>query len=106
LAHAQPTIHVEQANPGQEFIVLKVRATNTDREQHWTPRLRLRTDSGVLLEPSARVRDFPLYLPARAEQDSLFAWQVPRGPQNPSLMIASDAGEVPLPIGPLPPPPA
>ena len=41
----------------------------------------------------------------RAEQDALYAWQIPLGSQNPTLVIlAPDGSEARLPIGPLPPP--
>jgi hypothetical protein len=123
----------QQANPGQEFIVLKVRATNTTNEPIpilVTPAysfdakriLRLAPDNGVLLEPSAELDKLGLglfaELPARAERDGLYAWQVPRGQQNPTLVIRRETilldgarqvyggpGEARLPIGPLPPPP-
>jgi hypothetical protein len=123
----------QQANPGQEFIVLKVRATNTTDEPIpilVTPAysfdakriLRLAPDNGVLLEPSAELDKLGLgavaELPARAERDGLYAWQVPRGQQNPTLVIRRESivldgarqvsggpGEARLPIGPLPPPP-
>jgi hypothetical protein len=123
----------QQANPGQEFIVLKVRATNTTNQPIpilTTPAysfdakriLRLAPDNGVLLEPSAELDKLGLgafaELPARAERDGLYAWQVPRGQQNPTLVIRRETilldgarqvyggpGEARLPIGPLPPPP-
>ena len=66
--------------------------------------LRLEADNGVLLQPSAALDALPTEFQARAEQDALYAWQLPRGSQNPSLVVlAPDGSEVRLPIGPLPP---
>jgi len=111
----------QQANPGQEFVVLKVRATNPSPllvkmegprpgwgnnlfAQEAVEYLRLEADNGVLLQPSAALDALPTEFQARAERDALYAWQLPRGSQNPSLVIlAPDGSEARLPIGPLPP---
>src|SRR5215213_2121118 len=99
----------QEANPGQEFVILKVRATNPSPAevqmrkaplfpQEGTEYLRLEADSAVL-------NALPTEFPARAEQDALYAWQIPLGSQNPTLVIlAPDGSEARLPIGPLPPP--
>jgi len=106
----------QEANPGQEFVILKVRATNPSPAevqmrkaplfpQEGTEYLRLEADNGVLLQPSAALNALPTEFPARAEQDALYAWQIPLGSQNPTLVIlAPDGSEARLPIGPLPPP--
>jgi hypothetical protein len=106
----------QQANPGQEFIILKVRATNpspaevrlrTASQLHHSGKdyLRMEADNGVLLQVSAELNALPWDFPARAEQDALYAWQLPRGSQNPTLVIlAPDGSEARLPVGPLPPP--
>jgi len=42
---------------------------------------------------------------AQAEQDALYAWQLPRGSQNPKLVVLSpDGSQHKLDLGPLPPP--
>jgi hypothetical protein len=104
----------QQANPGQEFIILKVRATNPSpaevrlRDAHQVPQrardyLRLEADNGVLLQLSAELNALPTDFPPRAEQDALYAWQLPQGSRNPTLVILSPAGsEARVPVGPLP----
>jgi len=106
----------QQANPGQEFIVVKVRATNpstsavTLRARGSVPQegpdyLRVRADNGVLLQVSAELAALPTEFPPRAEQDTLYAWQLPLGSKNPRLVILSpDGSEHELELGPLPPP--
>jgi len=106
----------QQANPGQEFIVLKIRATNpspaevnlrntTSTPQDGTQYLRVEADNGVLLQPSAELDELPSRFPPKAEQDSVYAWQLPRGSRNPKLVILSpDGSQARLEIGPLPPP--
>ena len=106
----------QQANPGQEFIVLKIRATNpapaevrmrNERQvpQPGTEYLRVEADNGVLLQPSAELNALPTEFPPRAEQDSLYAWQLPRGSKNPKLVILSpDGSQARLELSPLPPP--
>src|SRR3954454_24726061 len=99
----------QEANPGQEFVILKVRATNPSPAevqmrkaplfpQEGTEYLRLEADNGVLLQPSAALNALPTEFPARAEQDALYAWQIPLGSQNPTLVIlAPDGSEARLP---------
>ncbi len=59
----------------------------------------------MLLQVSAELNALPSDFPARTEQDALYAWQLPRGSQHPSLVILSpDGSEARLPLGPLPPP--
>jgi hypothetical protein len=106
----------QQANPGQEFIVVNVRATNpsaasvTMRKagnlyQEGTEYLRVRADNGVLLQVSAELSPLPIEFPGKAEQDTLYAWQLPLGSKNPKLVILSpDGSEHELELGPLPPP--
>lgn len=106
----------QQANPGQEFIVVKIRATNPStstiamrgagsRVQRGTDYLRVRADNGVLLQVSAELSPLPTEFPAKAEQDTLYAWQLPLGSRNPKLVILSpDGSEHELELGPLPPP--
>jgi hypothetical protein len=106
----------QQANPGQEFIVLNVRATNpgaatvTMRKagnlyQEGKEYLRVRADNGVLLQVSAELSPLPIDFPGKAEQDTLYAWQLPIGSKNPKLVILSpDGSEHELELGPLPPP--
>jgi len=106
----------QQANPGQEFIVLKVRATNPSTvpvrplsargaSQRGTDYLRMRADNGVLLQVSAELSPLPFAFPGKAEQDTLYAWQLPHGSKNPKLVILSpDGSEHELELGPLPPP--
>jgi hypothetical protein len=104
----------QQANPGQEFMILKLRATNPGlREVGWLDDrhrgrpakeyLRLEADNGVLLQVSAELNALPEDFPPRAEQDALYAWQLPKGSRNPTLVILSpDGSEARLPVGPLP----
>jgi hypothetical protein len=67
--------------------------------------LRVRADNGVLLQVSAELNALPTEFPAKAEQDTLYAWQLPLGSQNPKLVILSpDGSEHELELGPLPPP--
>jgi hypothetical protein len=106
----------QQANPGQEFIVIKVRATNpspnpvTIRGRGSVPQegsdyLRVRADNGVLLQVSAELSPLPTDFPGKAEQDTLYAWQLPLGSKNPKLVILSpDSSEHELELGPLPAP--
>jgi len=106
----------QQANPGQEFIVVRIRATNVSTKevkvgkvgsvpQEATEYLRVRADNGVLLQVSAEINDLPEYFPPKAEQDSLYAWQLPKGSKNPKLVILSpDGSEHSIELGPLPPP--
>jgi hypothetical protein len=106
----------QQANPGQEFVVLKVRATNPSTapvalrnargaSQRGTDYLRMRADNGVLLQVSAELSPLPSDFPGKAEQDTLYAWQLPHGSKNPKLVILSpDGSEHELELGPLPPP--
>jgi hypothetical protein len=106
----------QQANPGQEFVVLKVRATNPSTAplrlrnaggaaQRGTDYLRMKADNGVLLQVSAELSPLPLEFPGKAEQDTLYAWQLPHGSKNPKLVILSpDGSEHALELGPLPPP--
>ena len=106
----------QQANPGQEFIVVNVRATNpsassvTLRKPGAVPQegreyLRVRADNGVLLQVSAELSPLPTEFPGKAEQDTLYAWQLPLGSKNPKLVILSpDGSEHELELGPLPPP--
>jgi hypothetical protein len=106
----------QQANPGQEFIVVKIRATNPSTQelrlwgpngelQNGTDYLRVRADNGVLLQISAELSALPLDFPPKAEQDTLYAWQLPLGSKNPKLVILSpDLSEHELELGPLPPP--
>jgi len=106
----------QQANPGQEFVVLKIRATNPSSapvalrnargaSQRGTDYLRMRADNGVLLQVSAELSPLPSEFPGKAEQDTLYAWQLPHGSKNPKLVILSpDGSEHELELGPLPPP--
>ena len=106
----------QQANPGQEFIVVNVRATNPSTAsvtlrgrgsvpQEGTAYLRVRADNGVLLQISAELSPLPTEFPPKAEQDTLYAWQLPLGSKNPKLVILSpDGSEHELELGPLPPP--
>jgi len=106
----------QQANPGQEFIVVNVRATNPSTmpitlrktgavPQEGTEYLRIRADNGVLLQVSAELSPLPTEFPPKAEQDTLYAWQLPIGSKNPKLVILSpDGSEHELELGPLPPP--
>jgi hypothetical protein len=106
----------QQANPGQELIVLRIRATNVSTKevkvgkvgsvpQEGKEYLRVRADNGVLLQVSAEINDLPEYFPPKAEQDSLYAWQLPKGSKNPKLVILSpDGSEHSIELGPLPPP--
>jgi len=106
----------QQANPGQEFIVVNVRATNpstaavTLRGRGSVPQegkdyLRVRADNGVLLQVSAELSKLPTEFPPKAEQDTLYAWQLPIGSKNPKLVILSlDGSEHELELGPLPSP--
>jgi hypothetical protein len=106
----------QQANPGQEFLVVKIRATNPSPDrvflrgrnavpQHGPDYLRIRADNGVLLQVSAELSPLPTEFPGKAEQDTLYAWQLPLGSKNPKLVILSpDGSEHELELGPLPPP--
>lgn len=106
----------QQANPGQEFVVVNVRATNPSTApvtlrkagsvpQEGTEYLRIRADNGVLLQVSAELSPLPTEFPPKAEQDTLYAWQLPIGSKNPKLVILSpDGSEHELELGPLPPP--
>ena len=106
----------QQANPGQEFIVVNVRATNPSAQsvmllrpgsvpQEGPEYLRIRADNGVLLQVSAELSPLPTEFPGKAEQDTLYAWQLPSGSKNPKLVILSpDGSEHELELGPLPPP--
>jgi hypothetical protein len=106
----------QQANPGQEFIVVKIRATNPTTEPKYMRKrgnlrqegpeyLRVRADNGVLLQVSGELSPMPTEFPGKAEQDTLYAWQLPLGSKNPKLVILSpDGGEHELELGPLPPP--
>jgi hypothetical protein len=106
----------QQANPGQEFIVVKIRATNPSPDpvfmrgrgaspQYGPDYLRIRADNGVLLQVSAELGPLPNEFPGKAEQDTLYAWQLPLGSTNPKLVILSpDGSEHELELGPLPPP--
>ena len=106
----------QQANPGQEFIVVNVRATNPSTApvtlrkagavpQEGTEYLRVRADNGVLLQVSAELSPLPTEFPPKAEQDTQYAWQLPLGSKNPKLVILSpDGSEHELELGPLPPP--
>lgn len=106
----------QQANPGQEFIVVRLRATNPStstiamrgagsRVQQGTDYLRVRADNGVLLQVSAALSPLPTDFPPKAEQDTLYAWQIPLGSKNPKLVILSpDGSEREVELGPLPPP--
>lgn len=105
-----------QANPGQEFIVVNIRATNPSATevrirttgsmpQEGTDYLRIKADNGVLLQVSEDLNKLPTNFPPKAEQDTLYAWQLPRGSKNPSLVILSpDGSEHAIELGPLPPP--
>jgi hypothetical protein len=105
-----------QANPGQEFIIVNVRATNpstapiTLRKPGAVPQegneyLRVRADNGVLLQVSAELSKLPTEFPPKAEQDTQYVWQLPLGSKNPKLVILSpDGSEHELELGPLPPP--
>lgn len=104
----------KQANPDQEFIELQLRITNTLPNEVDLPGttqdiLRLRTDSGVLLDPSEQINpllpDHGPYIDPNTERDGLYAWQVPIGQQDPTLVIQvdKDGGTTSVPIGPLPP---
>jgi hypothetical protein len=104
----------QQANPGQEFVVLKVRATNPSTApvglrnargaaQRGTDYLRMKADNGVLLQVSAELSPLPSDFPGKAEQDTIYAWQLPHGSKNPKLVILSpDGSEHELELGPLP----
>jgi hypothetical protein len=106
----------QQASPGQEFVVLNVRATNPSSEtvrirdgklrpQKGSEYLRMKADNGVLLQVSAELNPLPLEFAGKAEQDTLYAWQLPRGSKNPSLVIVlPDESQYALELGPLPPP--
>ena len=106
----------QQANPGQEFVVLKIRATNPSTapvalrnargvNQRGTDYLRMKADNGVLLQVSAELSPLPSSFPGKAEQDTLYAWQLPHGSKNPKLVILSpDGSEHELELGPLPSP--
>jgi hypothetical protein len=106
----------QQANPGQEFIVVKIRATNPTTEPkvmgkrgsvalEGSQYLRIRADNGVLLQVSGELSKMPTEFPGKAEQDTLYAWQLPLGSKNPKLVILSpDGAEHELELGPLPPP--
>ncbi len=106
----------QQANPGQEFLVLKVRATNPSpsrvellhanrQRQQAIDYLRVEADNGVLLQQSAELNALPWDFPPKAEQDALYAWQLPHGSKNPKLVILSpDNSQHRLELGPLPPP--
>jgi hypothetical protein len=106
----------QQANPGQEFVVVKIRATNPTSApvamrgrgsipQEGTDYLRIRADNGVLLQVSAELSPLPTEFPGKAEQDTVYAWQLPLGSKNPKLVILSpDGSEHELELGPLPPP--
>jgi len=73
--------------------------------QPGTEYLRVEADNGVLLQPSAELNALPTEFPPRAEQDSLYAWQLPRGSKNPKLVILSpDGSQARLELSPLPPP--
>jgi len=105
-----------QANPGQEFIVVNIRATNPSATevrirttgampQEGTDYLRIKADNGVLLQVSEDLNKLPTNFPPKAEQDTLYAWQLPHGSKNPSLVILSpDGSEHAIELGPLPPP--
>jgi hypothetical protein len=61
------------------------------------------TLSGWLV--SAELNPLPTEFPGKAEQDTLDAWQLPRGSKNPSLVIVlPDESQYALELGPLPPP--
>jgi hypothetical protein len=106
----------QQANPGQEFIVVNLRATNPTANsvsikgpgaitQEGTEYLRVRADNGVLLQVSAELSKLPTDFPGKAEQDTQYAWQLPTGSKNPRLVILSPEGsEHEIELGPLPPP--
>jgi hypothetical protein len=65
----------------------------------------MRADNGVLLQVSAELSPLPSDFPGKAEQDTLYAWQLPHGSKNPKLVILSpDGSEHELELGPLPPP--
>jgi hypothetical protein len=112
----------QQANPGQEFVIVRVRATNpgtltvkleTSREG-WGSNLfshepmaylRLEADNGVLLQPSVEIDALPAEFRPRAEYDALYAWQLSRASMSPRLVILSpDGSEARVDIGPLPSP--
>jgi hypothetical protein len=109
-------IPMQQANPNQEFIVLRIRGTNvanrdvTNGKRGSVPPegksyLRVRADNGVLLQVSATIHALPETFTPRAEQDSIYAWQLPKGSKNPKLVILdADGGEHEIELGPLPPP--
>lgn len=109
-------IPMQQANPNQEFIVLRIRATNVSTKEitagpGWgappeaTQYLRVRADNGVLLQVSSAIHELPEYFPPKAEQDSIYAWQLPKGSKNPKLVILEANGsEHEIELGPLPPP--
>ncbi len=106
----------QQANPGQEFIVVNLRATNPTANtvsikgpgsipQTGPEYLRIRADNGVLLQVSVEISKMPTDFPGKAEQDTQYAWQLPIGSKNPKLVIlAPDGSEHELELGPLPPP--
>jgi hypothetical protein len=106
----------QQANPGQEFIIVNVRATNPSPTvvfvrgprsvpQDGTEYLRIRADNGVLLQVSAELSALPSEFPPKAEQDTQYAWQLPLGSKNPALAILSpDGSQHFLELGPFPPP--
>jgi hypothetical protein len=55
-----------------------------------------------LLQVSAEISELPEYFPPKAEQDALYAWQLPLGSKNPRLVILSpDGSEHELELGPL-----
>ena len=67
--------------------------------------LRVRADNGVLLQVSSAIHEMPEYFPPKAEQDSIYAWQLPKGSKNPKLVILeADGSEHEIELGPLPPP--
>ncbi|MBV9358775.1 MAG: hypothetical protein JO023_24985 [Chloroflexi bacterium] len=105
----------QQANPDQEFIQLRVRVTNTLPKEVDLPNepkqvLRLKTDTGTMLDPSEEINALLTCcyraVDPNTERDGLYAWQVPKGQQNPTLVIQVDTegGSASLPIGPLPTP--
>jgi hypothetical protein len=106
----------DTCDPGQGFIVVKIRATNPSptgvamRGRGAIPRegpayLRIRADNGVLLQVIAELSPLPTEFPGKAEQDTLYAWRLPLGSKNPKLVILSpDSSEHELELGPLPPP--
>jgi hypothetical protein len=104
----------QQANPGQEFVVLQVRATNPSpaavvlrnargATQRGTDYLRVRADNGVLLQVTAELIPLPSEFPGKSEQDTVYAWEIPYGSKNPKLVILSpDGNEHDMDLGPLP----